>query len=432
MKVMRIAYLAAGAGGMYCGSCLRDNRLAATLLAQGRDVVLIPLYAPIRTDEIDVSGNHVYFGGVNVYLRQKSPLFRHLPGWFSRMLDAPLVLKGALRLGGNPRPKALGVLTISMLQGENGAQRSELARLIRALRKIKPDLVNLPNLMFVGLAGRLKAALSVPVLCTLTGEDIFLDNLPEPYRREAFDLIRQRCRDVDGFVAVTSYYADHATKHFDLPRDRVHIVRMGVRIEDIGAPAGPPAEPFIIGYLARICPEKGLENLCAAFIKLRHAGRNCRLRVAGHLRPADRQYLERVRALLRTQHVDGAFEHVGEVDRAEKLEFLRSLHVLSVPTVYHEAKGFYVLEAMACGVPVVQPRHGSFPELLDATGGGLLYDPAKPEALAKAIATLMDDPQQRGRLAKRGRCGVGESFTNEIMAEQAWVLYRQHCSNTAI
>jgi glycosyltransferase involved in cell wall biosynthesis len=206
---------------------------------------------------------------------------------------------------------------------------------------------------------------------------------------------------------------------------------MGVRIEDVGAPAGPPAEPFTIGYLARICPEKGLANLCAAFIHLRRAGRNCRLRVAGHLRPTDQPYLERIRALLRAQHVNRTFEHVGEVDRAGKLEFLRSLHVLSVPTVYHEAKGFYVLEAMACGVPVVQPRHGSFPELLDATGGGLLYDPAEPDALADSIAALMDDPQQRARLAERGRSGVRESFTDEIMAEQAWLLYRRYCSDTA-
>ena len=52
---MRVVYLIAGAGGMYCGSCLRDNRLAATLIKQGRDVVLVPLYTPIRTDEADVS-----------------------------------------------------------------------------------------------------------------------------------------------------------------------------------------------------------------------------------------------------------------------------------------------------------------------------------------------------------------------------------------
>lgn len=429
MQAMRIAYLAAGAGGMYCGSCLRDNRLAATLLARGRDVVLIPLYAPIRTDEIAVSGNRLYFGGINVYLRQKSAFFGHLPGWFTRILDAPLVLRGALRLAGNTRPEELGALTVSMLQGENGAQRSELMRLIRGLRKINPDLVNLPNLMFVGLAGRLKAALGVPVLCTLTGEDIFLDNLPEPYHRQAFDLIRERCCDVDGFVAVTSYYANHAAKHFELPQDRVHVVRMGIGTEDIGAPAGPSAETFTIGYLARICPEKGLANLCAAFIHLRRAGRNCRLRVAGHLTRQDLPYLQRIRALLSEQHVDGAFEYVGEVDRAGKLEFLRSLHVLSVPTIYHEAKGFYVLEAMACGVPVVQPRHGSFPELLDATGGGLLYDPAEPDGLANSIAVLMDDPQQRARLAEQGRSAVRESFTDEVMAEQAWLLYRRYCSS---
>ncbi len=423
---MRLAYLIAGAGGMYCGSCLRDNRLAATLIAQGRDVVLIPLYTPIRTDEVDVSEPTVYYGGINVYLRQRSRLYRRLPGWVTRRLDSPRLLRRAMRLAGSTSPATLGDLTVSMLRGEEGAQHKELSRLIEGLRAIQPDVIHLPNLMFVGMARRLKAALNVPVLCTLSGEDIFIDKLPPDHRSEAMELIRLRSADIDGFVAVTEYFATFARDRFGLPPDRVHVVPMGIDVTGVGEPAAPADGPFIIGYLARICDDKGLLNLCDAFVQLRRAGRDCRLRVAGYLGAGDRDYFLAVRKYVRHEGVDDVFEYVGEVDRAGKFELLRSLHVLSVPTLYPESKGLYVLEAMATGTPVVQPRHGSFPELVEATGGGLLYDPLDPQGLPGALARLMDDRDLLARLGATGRAAVHESFTDRIMAERTWTLCLDH------
>ena len=411
---------------MYCGSCLRDNRLAATLIAQGRDVSLVPLYTPIRTDEPDVSEGRVYFGGVNVYLQQRFRLFRMLPNWATRVFDATSLLRWAGRFAGSTSPEQLGPLTVSMLKGENGAQRRELDRLIGGLREFAPDIVNLPNLMFVGIAGRLRSELGVRVLCTLSGEDIFLDPLPDPYRRDAYDLIRERAGDVDAFVAPTEYFSTFATERFNLPHDRVHVVPLGIAVDEVGPSACAPDEPFTIGYLARICPEKGLENLVDAFIRLRKAGRRCRLRAAGYLGKRDRAYLDAVVAKLRRHQANDQFEFVGEVDRAGKFEFLRTLHLMSVPTVYHEAKGLYLLEAMACGVPVVQPEHGSFPELVRATGGGLLYDPAVADSLADAIARLMDDSALRRDLAAKGRAAIYESFTDEVMADKMWALYEQY------
>jgi len=429
---MRIAYLASGAGGMYCGSCMRDNRVAATLVARGRDVVLIPLYTPLRTDETDVSREPVYYGGINVFLQQQVPAFRHAPAWITRFLDTPAIIRRAMQLSSHTDPATLGALTVSVLKGEHGAQRRELAKLIDGLRCIKPDLITLPNLMFVGVAQSLKAALRVPVLCTLSGEDIFLDELPEPYRREAFDLIRERRGDADGFVATSAYFADHAATHFGLPRDRIHIVPLGVHVEDFAQTAAPPPSPFTIGYLARICPAKGLAGLCEALVRLRKDGRDCRVRAAGYLAAADRSYLNGIRAYLDQHQISQAFEYLGEVSRTEKISFLRSLHVFSVPTVYHEAKGVYLIEALAAGVPVVQPRHGSFPELIEATGGGLLYDPTGPEALAESIARLMDDSALRRRLADQGRQAVWKAFTDNAMADQTWTLFEKYAATKRV
>jgi glycosyltransferase involved in cell wall biosynthesis len=420
---MRIVHLAAGAAGMYCGSCMHDNRLAAALRARGRDVVLVPLYTPLRTDEPDVSERRVFYGGVNVYLQQIAGVFRRTPRVLDRLLDAGVLLRAVGRFAARTRPEALGAMTLSVLRGEDGAQRKELRKLSAGLAALRPDLVQLPNLMFAGVARRLKSELGVPVLCGLTGEDVFLDRLPELYRKEAFEIIRQRAVDVDGFVALTAYYARHATEHFGLPAQRVHRIPMGIHIGDFGAPATPPETPFTIGYLARISPEKGLDELARAFAALRCNGRDCRLRVAGYLGAADRPYLDGVRDAVRQAGADDRFEYVGEVTREQKIAFLRSLHVLCVPTWYPESKGFYVLEALAAGVPVVQPSHGSFPELIAATGGGLLYDAGNPRALADGLSRLMDDGTLRRELAARGRAAVHERFSAERMADAAWQLY---------
>lgn len=115
------------------------------------------------------------------------------------------------------------------------------------------------------------------------------------------------------------------------------------------------------------------------------------------------------------------------MDRPGKLEFFQSLDVLSVPTIYRESKGLFVLESLACGVPVVQPRHGSFPELIEATGGGRLYEPGDADALADAIAELMDDPALRAKLGEAGRNAVRASFSDEVMAEETWKVYERFC-----
>ena len=420
---MRIAYLVAGAGRMYCGACMRDNRIAAGLIRQGRDVVLVPLYTPIRTDETDVSERSVYYGALNVYLQQHA-FFRRVPRFINRLLDSTPLLRGVGRLAARARTDGLGPLTVSVLAGENGAQRKELGKLIAGLKSLKPALINLPNLMFVGTARALKAELNVPILCTLAGEDAFLDALDPASRVRADELIRQGAESVDGFIAPTRYYASRAAERFGLARERVRYVPMGIGTDDLVPPPGPPGGPFTIGYLAGICPEKGLAELCEAFALLREQHPDCRLRVAGYAGAVGRQYWQTIRASLFDRGLDEAVDFVGEVNREEKVRFLHSLHVLSVPTVYPEPKGLYVLEAMACGVPVVQPAHGSFRELIEATGGGLLCEPGSPGALADKIAELKEDETLLARLSRQGPEGVRTSFTEEIMAERIWSVYQ--------
>lgn len=425
---MRVVMLAAGAGGMYCGSCLHDNRLAAELRAQGRDVVLTPLYTPLRTDEEDVSVPRVAYGGVSVYLRHISPLFRTAPRWLEALLDARWLLRLAGRRAGATRPEDAGALTVELLQGEHGPQRRELDKLVDLLRPLRPDLVQLPNLMFLGAARRLRETLAVPIVCELTGEDIFLDRLRPPYRAQALDAIRARAANVDAFIAFTQYYRTHAATHFGLPDERVHHVPLGIRAAEFAAADRPHVgqpRPFTIGHLARVCPEKGLEELVRAFLLLRTAGRDCRLHVAGYLPDSERSFLKGLRDEIRGAGCATAFDYVGSPSRAEKIHFLHTLDAFSAPAAYPESKGLYVLEALAAGVPVVQPDHGAFPELLRAAGGGLLVPPGDSSALAAALARLMDEPELRKRLGAAGQAAVRREHDSAHTARAAWALYER-------
>ena len=427
---MKIAYIAAGAAGMYCGTCIHDNTLAAALQRKGHDVALIPTYTPLRTDEADVSIDRIFYGGINVYLQQKSGLFRHTPWLLDRLFDSPSMLNGLSRFSASTSAKDLGALTVSVLQGEEGQQKKELAKLVKWLRdSYQPDLVQLTNSMFVGFAREIKKTLGVPILCALQGEDIFLEDLIEPYKSEALKLLHARAADVDGYIAPCQYYADFMAEYLDIPANKIDVVHLGLNLSEHGVgQKNLPETPFVIGYLARICPEKGLHLLVDAFYRLtnRFGSDNVQLKIAGYLGKKDEPYLEGLIEQIDRWGLSDAFDYWGEVDRHQKIDFLNGLHVLSVPTTYKEPKGLFILEALANGVPVVQPRHGTFPELIGATGGGILVDAESPAAIAEGISQLMNDRGYHEQLGQQGKAVVHRGFNDDVMAEATLAVYQKY------
>jgi glycosyltransferase involved in cell wall biosynthesis len=427
---MKIAYITAGAAGMYCGSCMHDNTLVAALLAQGHDALLVPTYTPIRTDEADVSQRRVFFGGINVYLQQKVSLFRHTPWLLDRFLDFPGLLRWVSRFAVKTQAEDLGALTISVLKGEHGHQRKEVAKLVHWLATdVRPQVVNLTNVLLSGMIHEVKRRLQVPVLGTLQGDDIYLEALPEKYRRPALDLIRGHCREMDGFIATSAYYADFMADYLGISRERIHVVYPGLNLKGHGGPrAAANGPPYTIGYFARICPEKGLHVLAEAFRILRQTPGTppCRLRVSGWLGENNRAYFEDIKQRVEGWGLADSFEHREAPDHDAKVRFLQGLDVLSVPTTYREPKGLYILEALANGVPVVQPRHGSFPELVEATGGGLLANPDDPEDLAHNLRRLLEDTAHREELGRKGKEAVHRRFTADAMARETLAVYEKY------
>ena len=428
---MKIALISGGAAGMYCGSCIHDNSLAAALQRQGHDAVLVPLYTPLRTDEESVSLDRVFYGAVNTYLQVKMPALAKLPAFLRRWLDRPRLLTWVGQLGSSSSAKDLGELTIAVLAGETGASRAQLEQLVSWLRDdLKPQVVQLQNSLFLGFARRLREELGVPVLCALQGEDLFLETLVEPHKAQALERLRSLQDQVDGFVANSEYYADHMSAYLGLDRSRIAVVPLGLNTGDFGANGAPgaglPWSPFVVGYLARICPEKGFGVAVDSFRHLaeRVGKETVRLKVAGYLGQGDKKFFAEQMDRLRGWGLEASVEVVGEVDRQGKIAFLESLHALAVPTLYREPKGLFALEAMACGVPVVLPHHGAFPELL-ARGGGLLVAPESPGEVANALASLMEDPAHHRRLSEEGRRVVRERHGIDETAHRMLRLYRR-------
>jgi glycosyltransferase involved in cell wall biosynthesis len=425
---MRIAYLAAGAAGMYCGSCLHDNTLARAMLAAGEDVWLVPTYTPIRTDERDVSVPRVFFGGVNAYLNQASPLFRRAPRWLTRLLDQPWLLQMATSGAASVDPAKLGELTVSMLRGEGGNQAAQLDELADWLvREARPDVVHLSNSMLLGMARRIEERAGPPIVCALSGEDLFLEAIPDPHYRQARALLCERAAEVAAFTALNGYYADFMADYLAVPRERVHVVPHGLDLDGVEARGDSQAEgPLRIGFLARVCPAKGLHLLVEAAEQLAERRPDLPIEVAsaGYLGAADRPYLIDLQRRVEQGPLAGRFHYVGEVDRAGKLAFLRSLDLFATPTTWPEAKGLPAIEALAAGAPVVLPRHGSFPELIAETAGGMLHEPNDAASLADALERLLDDPHERRRLGQAGAAAIRATRTAGRMAEQTISLYR--------
>ena len=424
---MKIAYITAGAGGMICGNCLRDNALAAALLELGHDVQLIPTYTPIRTDEEDVSLGRVFYGGINVYLQQKYSLFRRTPGFLDRLLDHRRLLRFASRFAVKTAPRDLGSLTVSVVEGSDGPHKKELDRLIEWLGRSRPEVVHLTNTLLAGMAPAVKGQLGIPVCCSLQGEDFFLSNLPAPHKERAFELVRHMAASVDAFIAPCRDHAEAMAPHLGISADVIHVVLPGISLDGFSSKPDAVRGEFVVGYLARICPEKGLHLLAEALRRLTRkrgsSGPRLRLRVAGWLGPEHRHYLDRIRQQVKEWGSEGDFEYLGSVGREQKLRFLSGLDALSVPVTYRAPKGLYVLEAMASGVPVVQPRLGVFPELIETTGGGLLFEPGSVEDLAGSLERLIDDRAEGQRMGQRGRQAVHERFHSRRVAEETLAVY---------
>ncbi len=414
---MHIAIITAGGAGMFCGSCMQDNSLAKALVEQGNEVSLIPTYTPIRVDQQNVSDDKVYLGGVNLYLDHTIPFWHRLPRGMVSWLDHPRVLRVASSLGIENDASRLGSLTLAMLQGSIGSMRREYQELVEHLvKEVQPDIIIFSNALLSGVMPLLREQFTGPVFCLLQGDDLFLDQLAEKYRQLAISSVAVHARLFDLFLTHTEFYADYMSEYLSVDRKSFRQIPLSIDLPD---ELHSPEEHSIreassiprIGYFARIAPEKGLLNLVQAVNLLYESGLEVELYAGGYLGKAHHDYMRQIEKECALP--EDCFRYIGSPgSQKEKLEFMQGLDIFSVPALFLEPKGLYLLEAMSQGVPVAQPAHGSYLELIESTGGGLLSKPGSIEDLARILRQLLESPKERLEMGVQAQTAIKDKHTS--------------------
>ncbi len=426
---MKIIQLIPGAGNtFYCENCLRDNGLAINLRKFGHEVIITPLYLPILTDEaLAKTSSPVFFGGINVYLQQKLSFFRKTPRWIDKFFDLNIFLKIAANMAGMTRSEDLAETTLSMLKGEDGHQKKEYERLEEWLiSQENTDAIHISNALLSGLAPGIKKNMDVKIICTLQDEDIFVNPLPEHYRKKIWAQIFKNSEHIDAFIAVSDYEKKNMCQLIGIPENKIFTIYNAINLEGIEPAKIYPKEP-VIGFLERQCYPKGLHVLVEAFIKLkkRNTVPNVKLRIAGGMTADDKKYIHNLQDLINKNGLSEDVEILPNLSREKKIKFLQGLSVMSVPTVHKEAFGIYVLESLAAGVPVVQPAHGSFPEILSKIGGGILFEPGNTEELVKGLEELLNNKKKAIRLGQEGRKAVHKEFGIKRMVKEFEIILKK-------
>ncbi|OQY28111.1 MAG: hypothetical protein B6244_08385 [Candidatus Cloacimonetes bacterium 4572_55] len=425
---MKIVHIVPGSGGsFYCENCLRDGLLVRSLRDSGHDVTMIPMYLPLFVDEPKITGNTpIFYGAINVYLKQTIPIFRKAPQWVERFLDSPFLLKIAAKKSGSTRAYGMEKMTLSMLRGDEGNQANELEKLTTWLKKeIKPDVVHLSNALLLGLADRIKRETGATIACMLQDEDQWVDAMRDEYIQLVWDAMAEKGKVVDVFFPVSRYYADVMKSKMRIPDEKIYPVYPGIDLDGY-QPASLDLDPPTIGYLSRISRSHGFDILVDAFIRLKQDPdfRNLRLRVTGGKTTDDDDFIESQRQKLEKNGFLSDVDFIPDFDRKNRLEFLKSLSLLSVPVRKGEAFGVFQIEAMASGVPVVQPKIGAFPEIVETTRGGVVYHPNNAETLSDAIRSLLSHPDHIREMgihaleSVRNRFSVEQSTKDMIHAYQ--------------
>ncbi len=424
---MKIVNIVPGFGGtFYCGNCLRDSGFASALRKAGHDAMILPVYLPL-TIRGNMHETPVFYGAVNIYLKQVFPFLRHMPGWMEHLLNSAPLLKLAASKAGSTRAQGLEELTESMLMGKQGHQGKELEELIFFLKHHeKPDIVHFSNALLLGMAKQIKEEVGVPVVCSLQDEDVWVDAMNEPYPGKIWGLLAEKARDVDAFVAVSHYFAGVMKQKMQLPAEKVHVVHIGVNPSEYEYFPDPPIKPAI-GYLSRIYEDNGFAVLVDAFIllKSRPGFENLELHASGGMTGYDKAFFHLQAKKLQQAGIEKDLAVYKDFGPENLGDFFKSVSVLSVPVLKGEAFGLYQLEALASGVPLVQPALGAFPEIIEETGGGLLYQPNTPEALAGCLESILNDKSRLRQFSASGRKAVEEKFECSLLTAKMLEVYKK-------
>ena len=427
---MKIVQIIPGSGGsFYCGNCLRDDKFYESLKRLGHEVIKIPMYLPLFADAHDESGEvPVFYGAVSLYLKQQFPFLRKLPKVFDRIMNSAPLLRIAAKQSGSTDAAGLEDMTISMLKGEEGNQSKELLEMVSWIENhYKPDVVHISNALLLGLAKTLKERLQVPILCSLQDEDVWVDAMDDEHREKVWELMGDKAKDVDAFIAVSDYFAEFSIRKMNIPKEKVHRVYLGVLPENYHFINAVEKERNI-GFISRMCHGNGLDILVDAFIELKEneAYKDVKLILTGGYTGADRKYLKSIKVKIEQADLNRDVVFLDKFDDEDRLAFFDRISFLSVPVRKGEAFGIYLTEALASGVPIIQPNLGAFPEIVNVSKGGFIYEENTPKCLKQKLELVLSKDFDLRGLSDRARRGVEHEFDIRKQSEKLVEVYKKY------
>ncbi len=426
---MKIVNIVPGFGGtFYCGNCLRDSGYTKSLIKLGHDAMMLPIYLPLTLEHgVEENKTPIFYGAVNIYLKQNFRFLKKMPGWMEKFFNSSAILQYAAKKAGSTRTEGLEEMTISMLMGKDGNQNQELQELIDFLKTHeKPDIVHLSNALLMGLAKQIREQLNVPVICSLQDEDVWVDAMNDYYRKKVWHLMSEKVKNIDAFIAVSDYYANEMKTKMKIPDEKLHTVPIGVD-SSLYHYAKPVFDPPVIGYISRMYEEHGFGLLIDAYIELKKDPefKNVLLKLSGGYTADDRKYVKKQIKKLKVAGILDDVEFIDEYKPEQRFSFFNKLTLLSVPVLKGEAFGTYQLESLACGVPLVQPELGAFPEIIKQTGGGITYTPNTPEVLSNTWKEILRKPEMIEELSNEGYNSVINDFAIDPVSEKVLEIYKQ-------
>lgn len=426
---MKIVYLITGSGGsFYCGNCYRDMLyVRAIKKVPGIRASAIPLYLPPDRTTSSESGfdRNVFFGAISMFIREKVPFLKNMPAFLDKILDSRPLLRLAARMSGTTSTEGYEELTISMIEGDNAFRRAEVDRLVRYLVKDgKPDVIHLSNALILGIARQLKKRIDVKVVCSLLNEDDWIDDMDEPFRSRAWQMIAREAGYVDVFVTPSNYYRELFKNKTGLKGGNVHVVPLGFDPET-GEINRPEREPSSIGFFSRMNKYNGFDKIVDAFIEMKKQDQipGLSLRLCGGYTGVDKDFISAQIKKIRDNKLEKSVKIYPQFEGDGKMNFFRDVDVISVPVRKFDGYGLYLLEANASGIPVVQPATGAFPEIVEKTGGGIIYSPDTVGALAENLTRLLKDRKLLASLGQNGSIKVRQELSLTKMSAGLSEIY---------
>ncbi len=452
---MKILFITPGSGdSFYCGNCFRDNLQARALRKAGHEVIIMPLYLPFRQASFQAD-TPLFFPATTFYTAQKFFSKRAMPKWLERWTASDRVLQLASSLSGITSAEGMEGMTLAMITGDDPAFHDQVSRMIDWIRDQEHlDVIHLSSSLLIGIAKAIKAQLSIPIVCSVQDEEVWIDSLADHHASAAWQGIRENKAFIDRFITTSEYYkkilrqriphitevdvvypgVDRYKYYPDVDCDKYNpgslpLKAVGTVASDGGAVAydsevlACSPSPPVIGFFYRMNRLNGLDILAEAFVRLkqRNTISNLRLKIGGGYTAQDKPFLKTIIRILSPYMADVEIDHTYSLEH--HAHFFRTISVLSVPLTFEEGVGLYLCEAFAAGCPAVEPATGSFPEIV--ADAGIIYEPNNSDALANALEKLLTDDVLLAQCRTQAFHLSATRYNDSVLAERLSAIYHQ-------